>query len=73
MKNEIHPNTARVTIKCACGHTFETTSTACDGYAVEICSHCHPFFTGKQRFVDAAGKIEKFKQKYAKFQKDKTA
>jgi large subunit ribosomal protein L31 len=55
-------------IRCACGNVIETGSTR-DNIAVEICSHCHPFFTGKQKLVDTAGRIERFRKKYAKFQK----
>lgn len=70
MKEGIHPEVKEVKIKCACGNVIETLSTKKD-YQVEICSGCHPFFTGKQKLIDAAGKIEKFKQKYAKFQNKK--
>ncbi len=63
MKNDIHPKyeTARVT--CACGESFETGSTKKE-LRVEICSKCHPFFTGKQKFVDTSGRVDKFKKKY---------
>jgi len=64
MKKEIHPEVFDMTIKCACGATFETKSTEKE-IRVEICSNCHPFFTGKQKFVDSAGRIERFKKKYA--------
>lgn len=63
MKEGIHPNYKKVTVKCACGNTFETGSVK-DEIKVEICSECHPFFTGKQKFVDQGGRVEKFKQKY---------
>ena len=63
MKKDIHPKLYNCVIKSACGATFETTSTEKD-IRVEICSNCHPFFTGKQKFVDAAGRIERFKKKY---------
>lgn len=65
MKAGIHPQYETTTVSCACGHVFETRSTAKD-VKVEICSNCHPFFTGKQKLVDSAGRIEKFKRKYAK-------
>jgi large subunit ribosomal protein L31 len=63
MKKDIHPKVYNSVIKCACGATFETKSTE-NEIRVEICSNCHPFFTGKQKFVDAAGRIERFKKKY---------
>jgi large subunit ribosomal protein L31 len=63
MKKDIHPMVYNSVIKCACGATFETKSTEKE-IRVEICSNCHPFFTGKQKFVDAAGRIERFKKKY---------
>jgi large subunit ribosomal protein L31 len=63
MKAGIHPEYKNTTIVCACGHTVETRSTA-GSIHVEICSNCHPFFTGKQKFVDSAGRVEKFRKKY---------
>ncbi len=72
MKKGIHPEYADTKISCACGASFETGSTKTD-IRVEICSQCHPFFTGKQKLVDTAGRIERFRKKYAKFQKDKAA
>jgi len=63
MKKNIHPKVYDTIIKCACGATFETKSTQKEIH-VEICSQCHPFFTGKQKFVDSAGRIERFKKKY---------
>ena len=68
MKKDIHPKYQETRIRCACGNVIETGSTR-DNIAVEICSHCHPFFTGKQKLVDTAGRIERFRKKYAKFQK----
>ncbi len=65
MKKGIHPNYVKAMIKCACGNVIETRSTKGD-YTVEICSNCHPFFTGKQKFVDSAGMVEKFQRKYSK-------
>lgn len=67
MKKEIHPNYAATAIKCACGSAIEVGSTKKD-ISVEICSKCHPFFTGKQKLMDTAGRIERFRKKYAKFQ-----
>lgn len=63
MRKGIHPNYFETTIKCACGHEHNTSSTVKDIH-VEICSSCHPFFTGKQKIVDTAGRVEKFKRKY---------
>ena len=68
MKAEIHPDYKDTTISCACGSTFTAGSTK-DNIRVEICSQCHPFFTGKQKLIDTAGRIERFRKKYAKFQK----
>ncbi|MDJ0830771.1 MAG: 50S ribosomal protein L31 [Desulfobacterales bacterium] len=67
MKRDIHPEYSQTTIECACGNVIETGSTRKD-IRVEICSSCHPFFTGKQKLVDTAGRIERFRKKYAKFQ-----
>ena len=68
MKAEIHPNYEQTKITCACGNVVEVGSTKKD-IRVEICSKCHPFFTGKQKLVDTAGRIERFRKKYEKFQK----
>jgi large subunit ribosomal protein L31 len=74
MKKGIHPKYDKVIVHCGCGHTFETRSTVKEIHA-EICSQCHPFFTGKQKFVDTAGRIERFEKKYGKqyFKKDEKA
>ena len=64
MKSDIHPAYKKSTVTCVCGNTFETRSTRGD-IKVEICSKCHPFFTGKQKIMDTAGRIEKFNRKYA--------
>lgn len=63
MKPDLHPKYYRATVTCACGETFETGSTS-ESIKVEICSKCHPFFTGKQKFVDTGGRVERFKRKY---------
>lgn len=63
MKAGIHPKTMRTQVVCACGNTFETSSIKSE-IRVEICSACHPFFTGKQKIVDTEGRVEKFLQKY---------
>lgn len=68
MKKDIHPEYVETSIKCACGNEIEVGSTKTD-IKVEICSSCHPFFTGKQKLIDTAGRIERFRRKYAKFQK----
>ena len=68
MKADIHPKYSNTTIKCACGNLMEIGSTK-SNIRVEICSKCHPFFTGKQKLIDTAGRIERFRKKYAKFQK----
>ena len=70
MKKEIHPKVFDTVIKCACGATLETKSTEKEIH-VEICSNCHPFFTGKQKFLDTAGRIERFQKKYAKKENSK--
>ena len=71
MKKGIHPKYADTSIQCACGNVVEVGSTRSD-IRVEICSKCHPFFTGKQKLVDTAGRIERFRRKYAKFQTQNT-
>ena len=63
MKKDVHPKYEDATITCACGNVIKTRSTVKD-IKVEICSQCHPFFTGKQKLVDTAGRIEKFKMRY---------
>jgi len=69
MKAGIHPAYYKAKVRCACGNEFETGSTLKE-IRVEICSKCHPFFTGKQKLVDTAGRVERFRKKYAKFQDD---
>ena len=64
MKKDIHPKYQKCVVSCGCGETFETRSTK-ESIKVEICSKCHPFYTGKQKFVDTAGRVEKFQQKYS--------
>ncbi len=66
MKKGIHPEFYKASVRCACGNEFETGSTLKE-ISVEICSKCHPLFTGKQKLVDSAGKVERFRRKYAKF------
>jgi len=74
MKNDIHPKYHEVAVVCACGNTFKTRSTyKSDVLHLEICSNCHPFFTGKQKLIDSAGRVERFQRKYADFNKAKPA
>lgn len=63
MKDNIHPKYVETTVTCGCGNNFKTRSTLKE-IRVEICSECHPFYTGKQKFVDTAGRVEKFQKKY---------
>ncbi len=70
MKKEIHPKYFETTITCACGNVIPTRSTVKD-VKVEICSRCHPFFTGKQKLIDTAGRVEKYRTKYGKKGKKK--
>lgn len=65
MRKDIHPKLVKCTVSCACGNSFETESTK-EEMRVDICNECHPFFTGSERMVDTAGRIEKFNQRYAK-------
>ena len=73
MKAAIHPAYNEVNVVCACGHKFLTRSTHKGDIRVEICSSCHPFFTGKQKLIDTAGRVDKFEKKYAKQRADKKA
>ena len=68
MKKAVHPEYVECTVTCACGNSFATRSTKKE-IRVEICSQCHPFFTGKQKFVDSAGRVEKFRKKYGDMKK----
>ena len=70
MKEKIHPKYEKATVECACGAVIETRSTR-GSFKVDICSSCHPFFTGKQKLVDSAGRVERFRRKYGLA--DKTA
>ncbi len=65
MKDKIHPKYVEAKIECACGNVIETRSTK-GNYKIDICSACHPFFTGKQKLVDSAGRVERFRRKYGK-------
>ena len=72
MKNDIHPTYIETTVRCACRSEFVTGSTK-DNIRVEICSKCHPFFTGKQKLMDTAGRVERFRRKYAHLEQYKPA
>lgn len=72
MKKDIHPKYKKTTITCACGSEVEVGSTKSD-IRVEICSQCHPFFTGKQKLIDTTGRIERFRRKYEKFQQQQSS
>ena len=65
MRKDVHPEYKETTITCACGQVIHTRATR-QNIRVDICSNCHPFFTGEKRYVDSAGRIERFKQRYAK-------
>jgi len=67
MKQDIHPEYRAIKVTCSCGNTFDTRSTSSkDTLMVEVCSDCHPFYTGKQKIVDTAGRVDRFQQKYAR-------
>ncbi len=70
MKKDIHPKLHKAKIRCHCGYESEVLTTRGEELSVDICSACHPFYTGKQRFVDTAGRIDRFRKKYAKFQQE---
>lgn len=69
MKEGIHPDYKLATVSCACGNVFQTRSTKGD-LRVDICSKCHPFFTGQQKFIDTAGRVERFRKKFGKSKKE---
>jgi large subunit ribosomal protein L31 len=64
MKADIHPRYQEINVSCSCGNSFKTRSTAAEDLHVDVCAECHPFYTGKQRLVDTAGRVDKFRQKY---------
>jgi large subunit ribosomal protein L31 len=66
MKQGIHPDYHEITVHCACGSEFQTRSTKKGDLHVEICSECHPFFTGKQKLIDTAGRVDRFNKRYGK-------
>jgi len=64
MKSDIHPRYEEITVTCSCGNTFKTRSTLAKDLHIDVCSACHPFYTGKQKIVDTAGRVDKFRRKY---------
>lgn len=64
MKPDIHPQYAHIKVTCSCGNAFETGSTLGEDLSVEVCSQCHPFYTGKQKVMDAGGRVSKFRERY---------
>ena len=68
MKADIHPNYVEIDVACSCGNKFKTRSTSGKPLHIEVCSACHPFYTGKQKILDTAGRVERFRQKYGKKQ-----
>ena len=66
MKAETHPDYSEITVNCSCGNQFKTRSTLCKDLHVEVCSACHPFYTGKQKLLDTAGRVDKFRRRYKK-------
>lgn len=69
MRQGIHPEYKTIKVTCTCGSTFETGSTLKDDLQIEVCSQCHPFYTGQQKLVDTAGRVEKFRNRYKKTEK----
>jgi large subunit ribosomal protein L31 len=69
MKADIHPNYVAIEATCSCGNVIKTRSTIAKNISLDVCSECHPFYTGKQRVLDTAGRVAKFQAKYAKVQK----
>ncbi len=70
MKADIHPAYNEVSVHCSCGNSFQTRSTYAEKEMhIEVCSHCHPFYTGKQKILDTAGRVDKFRRKYGGMQK----
>ncbi|MEE8482359.1 MAG: 50S ribosomal protein L31 [Acidiferrobacterales bacterium] len=69
MKTGIHPEYTDMKVTCTCGNTFTTRSTLGENLDIEVCSECHPFYTGKQKLIDTAGRVEKFRKKYGALKK----
>ena len=66
MKTDIHPEYNEIDVTCSCVNTFKTRSTRANALTLDVCSECHPFYTGKQKMLDTAGRVDKFRQKYGK-------
>jgi large subunit ribosomal protein L31 len=66
MKPDIHPNYSEITVSCSCGENFSTRSTLGKDLHIDVCSKCHPFYTGTQKIMDTAGRVDKFNRKYGK-------
>lgn len=64
MKKDIHPDYREITVACSCGNTFKTRSTSSSDMHIDVCSECHPFYTGQQKMLDTAGRVDKFRRKY---------
>jgi len=64
VKKDIHPAYSEITVTCSCGNTFQTKSTLNEDLSIEVCSACHPFYTGQQKIVDTAGRVDKFRRRY---------
>jgi len=64
MKTDIHPKYTDITVTCTCGNTFQTRSTLGTNLDIEVCSNCHPFYTGKQKMLDSGGRVDRFRKKY---------
>lgn len=64
MKEGVHPKYTEITVTCSCGNSFTTRSTLAENLDVEVCSNCHPFYTGKQKIVDSGGRVDRFRKKY---------
>ncbi len=64
MKSDIHPKYKEITVNCSCGNSFKTRSTLQEDLHLEVCSACHPFYTGQQKMMDTAGRVDKFRRKY---------
>ena len=66
MKKDIHPQYHGIKVTCSCGNSFQINSTLSADFSIEVCSACHPFYTGQQKIVDTAGRVDKFRQRYGK-------
>ena len=66
MQHSIHPKYEEITVTCSCGHSLKTRSTLCKDFHIDVCSKCHPFFTGKQKIVDSGGRVDRFKKRFGK-------